>query len=199
MLQSSSIDKLQGTGGDKINMDGSRAHDNSESKSRQATGKLDILEESRRVWDRFGWPYTDEMIAASAIIRAHQVIISRMDTILRLRGLSHARLELLTVLYASRQGKLPLGKVSERLLVHPTSVTGLVDRLEKDGMVARERSESDRRTVLACITRLGREVVEELAPKLGAMKHGFEGIDEAAVIKIIDAMQPIRRSAGDIA
>ena len=45
------------------------------------------------------------------------------------------------ILYLSRQGALPLGKIGERLQVHPTSVTSLIDGLEKQGYVIREPHE----------------------------------------------------------
>lgn len=160
--------------------------------------KRDLLEEARKVWDRFSWPGTDEMIAATAIIRGQQVIVSRMDAILRPRGLSYSRFELLIILYASRAGQLPLGKVSQRLLIHPTSVTGLVDRLEKDGMVAREPNARDRRGVIARITDKGRAIVEELAPELGRQRFGFHNISAAEIKLVTIAIDPIRRSAGDI-
>jgi DNA-binding MarR family transcriptional regulator len=62
------------------------------------------------------------------------------------------------VLFYSRRGSLPLGKMGARLQVHPTSVTNTVDGLEKLGLVRRVRHEHDRRTTLATITEQGREV-----------------------------------------
>ena len=60
----------------------------------------------------------------------------------------------------TRAGALPLGKVGERLQVHRTSVTNIIDKLEADGLVRRVPHEADRRTTLAEITDAGRDVAE---------------------------------------
>jgi DNA-binding MarR family transcriptional regulator len=45
-----------------------------------------------------------------------------------------------------------MGKMGERLMVHPASVTNVIDRLEQRGLVERHPSADDRRVVLATIT-----------------------------------------------
>src|ERR1044072_9359696 len=75
--------------------------------------------------------------------------------------LTFARYEALVLLTFSRKGALPLGKMGERLMIHPTSVTNIVDRLEAQGLVKRRPHATDRRTTLAEITDEGRELVEE--------------------------------------
>ena len=64
------------------------------------------------------------------------------------------------LLFLSRNGALPLGKMGTRLQVHRTSVTNIVDQLERSGYVRRVPHEADRRTVLASITAEGRRVAE---------------------------------------
>ena len=64
------------------------------------------------------------------------------------------------LLVFSSRGSLPLGKMGERLQVHPTSVTSIVRRLEAAGLVVRRPHPEDGRGVLAEITPRGREVVE---------------------------------------
>ncbi len=60
----------------------------------------------------------------------------------------------------SRAGALPVGKMGERLQVHPASVTNAVDRLERDGYVARRSNPADGRGVLAEITAAGRALAD---------------------------------------
>ena len=57
------------------------------------------------------------------------------------------------LLYYSRSGALPLGKIGSRLQVHPTSVTNTIDGLERLGLVSRTAHDRDRRMTLAAITR----------------------------------------------
>ena len=68
-------------------------------------------------------------------MRVQQLVLGRLDALLRPHGLTFARYEALVLLTASpRAGSLPLGKMGERLQVHPTSVTSIVDRLEAAGL-----------------------------------------------------------------
>ena len=76
---------------------------------------------------------------------------------LRPLGLTFARYEVLMLLCFSRKGSLPVGKIGERLQVHPASVTNAVHRLEDDGFVIRVANPADGRSVLAEITAAGRE------------------------------------------
>ena len=64
------------------------------------------------------------------------------------------------LLVFSSRGSLPLGKMGERLQVHPTSVTSIVRRLEAAGLVVRRPHPDDGRAVLAEITDAGRALVE---------------------------------------
>ena len=64
------------------------------------------------------------------------------------------------MLYFSHAGEMPMGQLSERLLVHPTSVTSTVDTLQRLGYVRRVPHPTDRRATLARITAKGRRAVE---------------------------------------
>ena len=52
---------------------------------------------------------------------------------------------------------LPLGELSKKMYLHPSTVTGVVDRLEAKGYVSRDRSARDRRVVTVCLTPKGKE------------------------------------------
>jgi DNA-binding MarR family transcriptional regulator len=57
---------------------------------------------------------------------------------------------------------LRVSVLSERLLIRPASVTGVVDRLERAGLVAREADPTDHRAKFVCLSRAGRELVERV-------------------------------------
>jgi MarR family 2-MHQ and catechol resistance regulon transcriptional repressor len=61
-------------------------------------------------------------------------------------------------------GPLSLGELADKLLVTGGNVTYVMDRLEARGLVARYRSEDDRRVVHARLTPDGREVVATVFP-----------------------------------
>lgn len=77
------------------------------------------------------------MAAVTSIMRAHQILLSQLDTLLKPHDLTFARYEALVLLTFSKTGALPLSKIGERLMVHPTSVTNTVSRLERAGLVRR--------------------------------------------------------------
>ena len=73
----------------------------------------------------------------------------------------------------SRDGSLPLSKIGERLQVHATSVTNVIDRLEAAGLVRREPNPRDGRGTLAVITADGRDVVAKATAELNAARFGL--------------------------
>src|SRR5215217_9174052 len=98
------------------------------------------------------------MAAATSVMRVQQLLLARYDAALRAHGLTFARYEALVLLTFSRAGRLPLSKIGERLMVHHTSVTNIVQRLEQAGLVDRSPNPRDGRGTLAAITDRGRAV-----------------------------------------
>jgi DNA-binding MarR family transcriptional regulator len=91
--------------------------------------------------------------AASSV---HDFVESKLSTV----GLSIPRLAALQRL-VDAGGSLPLGQLADRLACVKSNVTQLVDRLEADGLVAREPDPSDKRSRLAVITDVGRTSHQE--------------------------------------
>jgi DNA-binding MarR family transcriptional regulator len=67
-------------------------------------------------------------------------------------------LQQLTVLYLIRTEGATLSAMARRLMVAPTVLTGIVDRLEKRGYVRREDDPLDRRKLRLCLSDEGRRV-----------------------------------------
>jgi DNA-binding MarR family transcriptional regulator len=159
---------------------------------------FDPIEEAARQWAE-RWGAVDEMRAVTNIMRVQQLVLGQLDDLLRAHGLTFARYEALVLLTFSRHGSLPLGKMGDRLQVHPTSVTSIVDRLEAAGQVMRRRHPTDGRTVLAEITPTGRAAVEAATSDLVAADFGI-GVLSADQLHALSALlRPIRRAAGDFA
>src|SRR3954452_16209998 len=111
---------------------------------------VDLLEEARRQWiARWGTGPTPSMAAVTSIMRAQQILMARLNAILKSLGLTFPRYEALMMLYLSRRGSPPLRKIGARLQVHPTSVTSIIDSLERTGQRRRLPHPSDRRATLA--------------------------------------------------
>ena len=93
----------------------------------------------------------------TSLVRAQQLLMERIDAVLRPLELTFARYEVLRLLSFSSAGAMPMTRLGSLLQVHPTSVTSAVDRLERQGFVERQRRDDDRRVVLAAITDAGRD------------------------------------------
>lgn len=161
-------------------------------------GKLpfDPIAEARRQWDE-RWPAGAAMAAATSIMRAQQIVLGRVDDALRDLGLTFARYEVLVLLSFSRRGSLPLGRMGERLMIHPTSVTNLVDRLESAGLVRRVQHPEDRRTTLAELTDEGRRLVELATTRVAGVHLGLEGLGERELDQLTRLVRKLRRHVDD--
>lgn len=137
------------------------------------------------------------MAAATSIMRAQQIVLARVDAMLRPFGLTFARYEALVLLLFSRKGALPLGKMGDRLMVHPTSVTNSVNRLEAQGFVRRLPHPTDRRATLAEITPEGREVVQRATQVLVDARFGLDALTDGESVEITRLVEGLRRGVGD--
>jgi DNA-binding MarR family transcriptional regulator len=157
---------------------------------------FDPIERAAEIWgDRFG--PADAMAAVTSIMRAQQILLAGLDGLLRPYGLTFARYEALVLLAFSRHGALPLRVIGERLMVHPTSVTNTVDRLERDGLVRRRPNPRDGRGTLAEITPGGREVVTRSTADLMAAGFGMADYDPVELAEVFTLLRGLRVAAGD--
>lgn len=159
---------------------------------------MDLLGEARRQWElHFGEEPAPSMAAVTTLMRAQQILMSHLNQLLAPFDLTFARYEVLMLLYFTRDGALPLGKIGERLQVHATSVTSLIDRLERDGYVERVPHPSDRRTTLGRLTDSGRQVAIETTGILNGDEFGLSALDSPSHEQLILLLNQIRETGGD--
>jgi DNA-binding MarR family transcriptional regulator len=137
------------------------------------------------------------MSAITSIMRAQQILLGQVDAVVKPYGLTFARYEALVLLTFAKAGELPMSKIGQRLMVHPTSVTNTVDRLVAAGFVVRRPNPNDGRGTLASITDRGREVVEHATRDLMAMDFGLGVYDDEECGEIFALLRPLRIAAGD--
>lgn len=143
------------------------------------------------------WGAVPSMAAITSIMRAHQILLSQVDAVVKPYGLTFARYEALVLLTFSRDGELPMSKIGERLMVHPTSVTNTVDRLQRAGLVTRRPNPQDGRGTLASITGKGREVCDAATRDLMAVDFGLSSYDDEKCDEIFALLRPLRIAARD--
>ncbi|APU13513.1 transcriptional regulator [Actinoalloteichus sp. GBA129-24] len=137
------------------------------------------------------------MAAVTSVMRVQQILQSAADAALRPLNLTFARYEALVLLSFSRQGALPMRVMGERLQLHPTSVTNIVDRLEKDDLVKRTPHPTDRRTTLVAITETGRERMQAATSAVTEVHFGLTGLDDAELTQLTGLLAKVRLAAGD--
>ena len=157
---------------------------------------FDPIDEAARQWG-LRWEGVPAMHAVTSLMRTHQLVLSRLDAILRPHGLTFARYEALVLLTFSSRGSLPLGKMGERLQVHPTSVTSIVNRLEAAGLVVRRQHPEDGRAVLAEISEAGRRLVEVATADLVGADFALNDLSTTQLKALSELLRPVRKGAGD--
>ena len=157
---------------------------------------FDPIERAGERWeDTFG--PASAMRVATSVMRAQQLLLARFDRILKPYDLTFARYEALVLLHFSRSGEVPLSIIGERLMVHPTSVTNTIDRLESQGFVRRRPNPRDGRGVLARLTPAGRRTVKAATKELMADQFGLGGYRSDQLDELFGLLRELRLGAGD--
>ncbi|WP_225827373.1 MarR family winged helix-turn-helix transcriptional regulator [Streptomyces naphthomycinicus] len=157
---------------------------------------FDPIARADELWKQ-RWGSVPSMAAITSIMRAQQILLAEVDAVVKPYGLTFARYEALVLLTFSKAGELPMSKIGERLMVHPTSVTNTVDRLVKSGLVAKRPNPNDGRGTLAVITEKGREVVDAATRALMSMDFGLGVYDAEECEEIFAMLRPLRVAAHD--
>ncbi len=138
------------------------------------------------------------MAVVTSVMRVQQLLLSRVEDTLKPYGLTFAAFEALRLLAFTRTGSLPMGKMGERLMVHPAAVTNAISKLEQRGLVTRQMSPQDRRVVLASVTPAGRALVDEATTALNQADFGLPGLSRDQATAIAAALSVVRAAAGDV-
>src|SRR5882762_5832023 len=156
---------------------------------------FDPIERAGDLWTKH-WP--DEpsdvyaaMRAVTSVMRAQQILIAELDGLLRPFGITFSRFEALVLLTFSQRGALPLSKIGERLQVHATSVTNVIDRLEAAGLVRREPNPRDGRGILAVITDEGRKIAEKATIEFNAAHFGMAALPLAELDRLFAILRAL--------
>jgi len=126
--------------------------------------------------------------AVLGVMVAAGVLAERVERSCALHGLTHAQYNVLRILRGAHPDGHPRYEIARRLIDRAPDVTRLLDRLEAQGLVARERSEEDRRICLARITPRGMELLAAADPAVGKLEDevmevlGSRGAGELAAL-----------------
>lgn len=157
---------------------------------------FDPIERAGELWgERIG--DAGAMRLATSIMRVQQLVLASLDAAVKPFGITFARYEVLVLLSFSRAGHLPLSLIGERLMVHPTSVTNLIDRLEAQGLVTRTTDAADRRRTLAALTPAGRRVLKRATAALTDIEFAVGTLDAADQEQAYELLRSLRSADFD--
>lgn len=105
-----------------------------------------------------------------SILRTGDQFQNRFGRLFREYGITSSQYNVLRILRG--EGKpLPSLEIGDRLLQVVPAITGLVDRLEKQGLVSRERSTEDRRVVYVELTGKGTDLLNRMDEPTRELEH----------------------------
>ena len=160
---------------------------------------FDPITRAAQLWVR-RWGRSSQSVAmasATSIMRVQQLLLTEFDAVVGRHGLTFARYEALVLLAFSREGRLGMSKIGQRLMVHPTSATNIVQRLDAQGFVERVPNPDDGRGTLAVITAAGREAMEAATADLVQLRFGLDMLTAAEHEQLFELLRKVRVGAHD--
>jgi DNA-binding MarR family transcriptional regulator len=119
--------------------------------------------------------------ASVALLRTASLVTRAFSRIVEPSGLSFAQYNALRIIRGAGKGGIPTLAIRERMVDEGTTITRLLDKLEAAGLILRERSLPDRRQVICYATDRGKQLLDQLDPKV-------DGLDE----KVVGFLPPVR-------
>lgn len=116
-------------------------------------------------------------------------------------GISLARFDFLAQLYRSPQGCMTMGELGRCLMVTGGNITGLTDRLEREGWVRRKPNPADRRSQVIALTQEGRRAFEVMAGEhedwVREIVSGLSPAEQRQAFELLGTLKTSIRNAGD--
>lgn len=126
----------------------------------------------RLLQTRFESPVHEAVL--SLLVAAGQVRAA-LDRAFEKHAVTAAQFNVLRILRGARPGGYARCDIARRMVERAPDVTRLIDRLERQGLVERVRSESDRRLSLSRITRRGLALLDRIQPDVDAVNRALAG------------------------
>lgn len=113
-----------------------------------------------------------------ALVEAYQAFVEVDTTLLRPTGLTQAQFDVIATL-GNTEG-FAMRELSAKTLIAKGTLTGVIDRLEQKGLVARTTNPEDRRSFVVALTAEGDALFQRIFPEhLERLKSLFDGMDDA--------------------
>jgi DNA-binding MarR family transcriptional regulator len=134
-------------------------------------------------------------LAFRALVRTSGLLARIMQPYFGHFGISGSQWGVLRTLHRAEiegSGRLRLTDLSDRLIVRPPSITGVIDRLERLGYVSRTNSSRDLRSKEVSLTDLGRELVDRVLKdhrtQIRALMKGLAPDDQRRLCSLLERL-----------
>jgi DNA-binding MarR family transcriptional regulator len=144
---------------------------------------------SSRAKIRPGSPETNLFVA---LLQIADILGSQAEQIVKTARLTAAQYNVLRILRGAGAG-LACKEIGERMISRDPDITRLLDRMERQGLITRERQSDDRRVVKTCITAKGLSLLKGLdRPMRELHKRQFQLLSAARLATLATTLEEIR-------
>jgi len=158
---------------------------------------VDAMEVPRRFWDEETLGDPSRFMTLVSTMRLTRRVTGAVDGVIETHGLSRNGYLLLMHLELSESGTRILSSLARDLIVHPTTITLTIDRLEAEGLVKKLPHQTDRRATQASLTRSGRNLARRITDDLAEIGFGLGALSDAQVARLDSAVNMARLAIGD--
>lgn len=151
-----------------------------------------------------GYPNLDAAAihAINELLKTSRVVEGELNKGLAAHGLTmgrHVTLWCIAINGAGPEGILP-AEIADRLGVTRATVTGLLDGLEREGLIVRQRRTDDARKVNVMLTDAARRKIEEVWPvHYGHISSAMQVLNEREKLQLVKLLRKVRERASHIA
>ena len=138
-------------------------------------------------------PFTSaEQEAYLALLRTADVLETQVEAKLKEFGLTGTQYNALRILRGAGSEGLPCSEIGERMITRDPDITRLLDRMEKQELITRERQTDDRRVVKTRVTSKGLDILKNLDGPVHEMhKNQFEHLSSAQLKELVDLLEAV--------
>jgi DNA-binding MarR family transcriptional regulator len=134
------------------------------------------------------------LMAGASVVQTYKLISQRVQEALGPFDLTMSRYEILRNLNQAEDGTMTARDLNHALLLHPPTMTYTLDWLEERGLVKRQPTPNNRRTVTVRITAKGRKLTDKSTQAVSAIHYGLLGVERDDALAVT---QVLRRTHQD--
>ncbi|MBO7873155.1 homoprotocatechuate degradation operon regulator HpaR [Burkholderia pseudomallei] len=137
----------------------------------------------------------DHRNLAMLLLEARETLMGRFRPILKEFALTEQQWRIIRVLDGEPSHELEAGQIAKRCCILSPSLTGVLERMERDGLIRRTRAQEDQRRLIVSLTPQSCQLVTQISPRIDEQyrlieqRFGADALGEvyAALDKLIDA------------